>query len=75
MINLCILLSAFSIKKIKSKANNTALTTQALMLPSMISSAARWQYFVSENNVGFTDNWTSFEGKDGLLGQDGIHPT
>ncbi|KAF7686244.1 hypothetical protein HF521_015606 [Silurus meridionalis] len=29
----------------------------------------------SKNNVGFINNWSIFEGKAGLLGRDGIHPT
>ncbi|XP_053094978.1 uncharacterized protein LOC128319677 isoform X2 [Pangasianodon hypophthalmus] len=33
---------------------------------------SRW---CSENNVGFIDNWTNSEGKAGLLGRDGVHPT
>ncbi|XP_058260768.1 uncharacterized protein LOC131362631, partial [Hemibagrus wyckioides] len=33
---------------------------------------SRW---CSENNVSFIDNWSSFEGKAGLLGRDSVHPT
>ncbi|XP_036417285.1 uncharacterized protein LOC118801212 [Colossoma macropomum] len=29
----------------------------------------------SENQVGFIDNWLHFEGKSGLIGRDGVHPT
>lgn len=33
---------------------------------------SRW---CSKNSVVFIDNWSSFEGKAGPLGQDGIHLT
>lgn len=43
---------------------------------SRFSAFNRWlSKWCPENDVGFIDNWTAFEGRTGVIRSDGIHPT
>ena len=43
---------------------------------SRMSSFNRWlSRWCPDNNINFINHWKTFEGKAGLMGRDGIHPT
>ncbi|XP_062844838.1 uncharacterized protein LOC134303373, partial [Trichomycterus rosablanca] len=43
---------------------------------SRLLSLNRWMSkWCSENSIDFVDNWSTFEGRPGLLKRDGVHPT